>query len=71
MGGSISIKCFPFSAAVFLGLKSHFAACFKLCKLSFAQSVCLCVRMPECGGGGGSVGVVGGGSSGGRVCVFT
>ena len=42
---AIDLLCFLFHAVLF---KSLFAACFKLCKLSFVQSVHACVRVPVC-----------------------
>ena len=42
--------CLVFHAAVFIHLKSLFAACFKLCKLSLYSHahVCFCVCVHVC-----------------------
>ena len=45
---AVDLPCFLFRAAVFIRLKSPFAAHFKLCKFSFVSSECSCVQVPLC-----------------------
>ena len=43
------LPCFLFHVAVFIHLRSLFAACFKLCKLSFCgQNACMCGCLCVC-----------------------
>ena len=44
----VDLPCFLFRAAVFIRLKSPFAARFKLCQFSFLRvplCVCVCTRL--------------------------